>query len=142
MGQDQADGLALDYQTFMVGLAMLCANYPPRGSGEASTEALATAWWLVIERERRWLTREVWGAALVATLRSVKDYLPPVGRFLDICKEESRAVVLAQAREREAGQRVLAPPRSGPPTESELAARAAARAKLKGMGLLRVGRIM
>lgn len=89
MHQDQDSSSSstpsVTYQTFLAGMALLIANYPPRGSSPESADALVAAWWLVVG-EKTWITAAVFERAVRETLATIRDYLPPVGEFVAICE--------------------------------------------------------
>ena len=87
----------MSYQHFLVGLGILSSNYPPRAQNENSADALAIAWWITLKSEIHWLTNDIYDQAIKITLRAVKDYLPPVGAFLDTCREEKRQLERTRA---------------------------------------------
>ena len=68
-----------------MGLGKLIANYPPRADSQARADALLALWWEILSG-KEWLTVDVFDRAVTWTAEHVTDYLPPVGKFLEVCQ--------------------------------------------------------
>ena|SRR3990167_257705 len=79
------DSNPLDYVVFLVGLGKLIANYPPRADSQARADALLALWWEILSG-KEWLTVDVFDRAVTWTAEHVTDYLPSVGKFLEVCQ--------------------------------------------------------
>lgn len=66
-------------------MALLTANYPARSSSEDSADAVLAAWWRVLDAEDHWLTPRVFDLAVQETLSTVKEWMPSVAEFKEIC---------------------------------------------------------
>jgi hypothetical protein len=84
-GKVGAESWPLNYDRFLGGMGRLLTNYPPRVTGADDTDALLAAWWDVLHG-KPWLTLAVFEEAVRETTETVKEYLPSVGQFLDVCK--------------------------------------------------------
>ena len=78
----------LEYDHFVNRWIQLYLNYPPRGQTVEDRASLLQFWWEALETKVKqgWLTAEVFEKAVARTREDVKDYLPPVGRFLETCE--------------------------------------------------------